>query len=271
MGKHLIAILFRPRKTLERVLTERRLDRSRGTTWLLIGLNVLVMFVFAVFFFRFVDRNREPAFYFEEELLAHLAMWVVFGGLLIGSLTYALVTLGLGRVFFSWIVRIGLRISAHDHYPTDPEHRKENGRLLRLIHPYTTWINFWPKLLSILLAPLLLLLPGYAMMLDPEAPIHLAPSAMVATYWVTLGLWCVFIFLQVGMWVYMIIARTIAIQKIYGIGAGQAFWGPLLLYGLLLLAGVAICVFLVLLNNLLGGVAPYAPDPTPDFSSHLGL
>ncbi|KEO83930.1 hypothetical protein [Tumebacillus flagellatus] len=272
MFKHLFAILFRPGRTLDTLLEERDLRRSRSTTWLLIGLNVLVLFVLAVFLLRFVDRNHEPYFYLEEELLAHQAMWVIFGGWIAAGFLQAVLALGLGRVVFSWIVRVGLQISAHRRYPSDPLMRKENARLLRLIHPYTAWLTQWPKMAAIMLAPLLLLLPGFAMFLNPEEPVNLAPEALTATFWVWIGLWVLLALVQLGMTIYLVIARTLAIQKIYGIGAGQAFWGPLLVYVILYFAAGIIYLFCVLLTHLLhGGGGPVEPGFAPDFSPHLGI
>lgn len=269
--KSLISIVFAPNVTLSRLLEERKFGRSWGTTWFLIGMNMLVMFILLVFLFRMMNTYREPTFYWQDELTDRFVLWVIFAFLTLGGLVQSVLLYVLGRVCFAWIIRLGLRISAAAQYPQDPEERREKGRLLSLIHPHTLWISHWPYLIGLLLAPLLFLLPGFRQFLNKSESGAFMNETAVMQITLVLGiLLLVWQLVQFGMWVYMIVVRTIAIQKIYGIGAGQAFWGPFLVYFLLYFAGAVFYAMVLVLSAAFGG-GPTDSGYTPDFHSTLSI
>ncbi|PWK11226.1 hypothetical protein [Tumebacillus permanentifrigoris] len=273
MLTNLFSIMFRPNVTLNRLLEQRKFGRSWGTTWFLIGLNVLVMFIFAIFLFRFIESHRAPEMYPPYELSTRVVLWGIFAVLLIGGTVQAILYFGLGRILFSWIVRLGLHISAGRNYPQDPYERADKGRLLAMVHPYTTWISHWPMLLLTLCSSLLFLMPGLMSLLEDAefgTKVDRQAELQVTIVFLILILILIWNLVQFGMWIYMIIVRTIAIQKIYGIGAGQAFWGPFLIYFLLYCVGIVLYLVLVFVVEWLGG-GPIDTGGVPDVNSHLSI
>jgi hypothetical protein len=263
--------MFTPNVTLARLLEERKFGRSWGATWLLIGLSVLVMFVFAIFLFRFVSSHREPMMYLPDELDTRWLMLGVFALLLIGATVQSILYFVLGRVLYSWIIRLGLRISAGRSYPQDPYERADKGRLLALTHPYTSWISYWPTLLLPLFLSLLFLMPGFASILNGAEYGKPVDELGAQQFVLVIGIFFLCYYLvQFGMWIYMIVVRTISIQKIYGIGAGQAFWGPFLVYFLLYFAGFLLYVVVFIVGTILGG-GPLDPGNAPDLNPHLSI
>ncbi|MGZ4135667.1 MAG: hypothetical protein ACXVPC_10915 [Tumebacillaceae bacterium] len=225
MLKDLFLILFRPKDTLEKVLFENNMRRSWGATWVLTGIMVLAVLVSMIFQMSISTAN--PNMTVNGELVP-VNLGEVKTMVVIISLVVAVVSIGvypLMRLLFAWFVRMGLRISAGNSYPRDPQERQEKGKLLQLIHPYTLAIQVWPGLiLSLIMLFFVKDLPqNMVEMSDPE----------FATKFITLMLVCVIMgIISLGLYVYLIVVRVMAIKRIYNVSGSQAFWGPFLIYAL---------------------------------------
>jgi hypothetical protein len=246
MLRNLFAILFRPGKTLDRLLENRSYKQSWGATWFLIGINALFLFFTGLYFFRFVTQLIAFDPMSDDVSGGLLAMFFglgLFGGIL-GLIVYYV----LSRFFFSWIVRLGLRISASGDYPQDPQERRERGRLLRMVHPYTQWIVTLP---SLLLAAVFLLLFDVDMLLEAIDPITgeiYEDSGMFLTFMSWMVGYVFFLILMFAAYVYMIIVRVMAVKRIYSISGTQAFWGPFLIFFLIYFVVYAVYFGLVFLS-----------------------
>lgn len=255
MIRNLFMILFRPGKTLDRLVEERKYGQSWGATWTLVGVGTLFTFFISLLFFRMVNQLVELDPMSEEMTGGRVMIPFIIG--IVFSVIGLIITFTLGRFFFSWIVMLGLRISASEQYPRDPAERRERARMLRMIHPYTLWIYTVPTLL----VSLLLLVPlDLTVMLDFADPMtgeyYLDPDAMTTMMGWVVGYLLVML-ISFAMYVYMIVVRTMGIKRIYSISGTQAFWGPFLIYFLIyFVLGVAY-FGLIFLNFLL-----FDPLPT---------
>ena len=247
MFRNLFMILFRPGKTLDRLLEERNHRQSWGATWFLIGINALFVFFIGLYFFRFV--NQLIALDTMEDDMTGGLVAVIFGVGMIATVIGLTVYYVLSRFLFSWIVRLGLRISASDKYPRDPQERREHGKLLRMIQPYTQWIVTLPTLLFL---TAFLVMFDFDVLLDAIDPItgEIYPdSDMFMTFMSWVFGYLFFLLIVFVMYVYMIVVRTMAAKRIYSISGTQAFWGPFLIYFLIyfvLYAGYFALMFLSL-------------------------
>ncbi|TCP55464.1 hypothetical protein EV586_103116 [Tumebacillus sp. BK434] len=224
----LFQILFRPHAVLDDLLFEGDLRKSWRATGLLACLDALIMLLVVlglVILVLAVPEIREDPL--ENvgipkaivALLLVLAVPVVF---LLSWLVHAV-----SRYWFSGMVRLGLRVSAGAYYPRDTEERREKGRQLQLIHPYTAGISWIPSQ-AVQLLYLATLFGGVLVQ-------SVSPSLEPPLLWTILIL--IFALLNYvvpfGSHIYMVIVRVMAIQKLYGISGARAFWGPFLIYALL--------------------------------------
>lgn len=257
MIQSLFRLLVRPRVTLDELLEERRQGRSIGATLLLMLLNVLVFVILLVFVAHKVMAHLTE--YLTEsdgmspDEIRFLEIFVIGMVVLV-----SLVSFCLSRPVFSWIVRLGVRISAGRQYPRDKDERREKARLLRLVHPYTLWISMLPSWLSLIV---LALMVGFADVPNFDHP-NASDIAHLTRLLAYLILWnCLSQLFQFGMWIYMIVVRTFAIQKIYRISGARAFWGPFLIYALLYFVLFVLYTLMVVMIQLNGG-----GSPTPDLN-----
>jgi hypothetical protein len=225
----LFRILFRPSSTLDRLLETRRYGASRGKTAWLFVLSLVVSFLSGVFFYhRLQDYALAQGWYdFMTTPEEYDAYAVLFGLSTFGLAAYVL----LSRPLFARMVQLGLRLSASSQVPSKWSERREQGRLLRLVQPYTIWPVVLPALISYLLMPLAvdphLLLGSADDVYSNEGSGALVVPLARFLFWVFFSS----LLLLTGF-VYMVIVRVLAIRKICHVSGARAFWGPFLIYAI---------------------------------------
>jgi hypothetical protein len=247
---NLFLIMFRPQRTLDRLIEERKYGQSWAATFTLIGLNALLMFLFGVYISRTFRGLMEmiPSGVMEPGE-AEIMSWMMIGFFVVGIL-FSAVGIILSRFFFGWFVQLGLWIVAARKM-RETENRAEKARLLRLVQPYTMGILMIPWAFLSFVVPLFFDLPTLfeAMVNDElqdndELTAELLPSFTGIMIWSLLSN-----LVQLGLIVYQVIVRVIAIRKIYdNVSVAQAFFGPFIVYALVyLLVAVAYIAFIALL------------------------
>jgi hypothetical protein len=225
MFKDLFSIIFRPQQTLDKVLFEKNNHRSWMATWGLLLVSSLTMLIYLIIVFsqKTLSSELTP----EMDGLSRGILWVF---VLIGWLVLTALSAGvmvLMRILFAWFVRMGLLISASDQYPTDPSERREKGKMLQLIHPYTLSIQFWP---SAILTILMMVVMGI-MFKDPQGLTDDMAARMAAGQLIIFVIvYILTLVISLGSYIYMIVVRVMAIKQIYNISGPRAFWGPFLIY-----------------------------------------
>ncbi|HEU4964904.1 MAG TPA: hypothetical protein VFV52_13750 [Bacilli bacterium] len=262
MWGNLFWIFFRPNRTMDRILEERRNGQSWGVTWLLLGLNLAVSLLMCWYVWRIGDVIGSAA---ENEvassMLGGLFLIPVIVGIIVSIAFYPL-----SRYFFAWFVQLGLKVSAGRSLPEEREERREAAYLLRLIQPYTLWVLLFPNLLVAAGLFLTIDIPGLmeqsitaGMAGAKEPPAELFQTMMGMMIWSLIAQ-----VMQLGMLIYILVQRTFAIKKIYRVSGAQAFWGPFLIYFLsYVLLFLLYIVGIVLLVTLSGSDFGYDP------ASHL--
>lgn len=251
MLSHLFWIFFKPNRTLDRLLEERKNGQSWGVTWLLAGLTIAsgLYYVWLIWDLFHTMVAMEGAEAPEMEFLL-----VMLGSVFGATVLYSLIFYPLSRYFFAWLVQLGLRMVAGDEYPADREERRENGLLLRLIQPYTAWVFVLPNLM-IGLAVLLLMDMGSMMeqmqMAEMEGSGEM-PAAFMGAFVGVMVLSVIGQIVQIGTLVYQVILRVMAIKKIYHVSTAKAFWGPALAYLIAYLLLVVLIVLVVVGVTMIG-------------------
>jgi hypothetical protein len=260
--RNLFMILFRPNTTVDRLLEERKHGQSWGATWFLIGLHLLILFLVGVFF---APGLKEVFELLEDEGggegLASSLLIGTFVGLGIVAVIVTILYFVLSRFFFQWLVVLGLRMVASSEYPKDPAERREKGRLLTLIQPYTLWIYMLSTFLPLPFLPLLFDMSVFVEMIELSAMGMDTgdQEAQFAGMFISFLLWCIVAqILSLGLYIYMIIVRVMAIKKIYNISTAKAFFGPFLTY--LLLYVILFLLYLVFIL-LMAMIDPTVVDP----------
>lgn len=258
MFRNLFGILFRPNRTLERLLEQRKFGQSWGATWFLVAINALMMFLIGIFFSREVtdmytlfpellilmDLDPEGVEYLSLGIMVMIA---------VSALIFTPLYFVLSRFFFAWIVQLGVRISASQQYPRDPEERREKAKLLRLIQPYTLWIYVLAVVIWSLFLPFVM---DFSMLFESALMAEAAeevPSEFYSWFFGVMLLGMVASLIQLVLLVYMLVVRVIAIKKIYNISGSQAFWGPFLVYFLLNIGLFILSIVFMLINTILMG------------------
>lgn len=251
--RSLFRIFYRPQVTLEELLQERRYVRSWGATSWLVITNVLAVLLLSVFVLHKMTDLLRAAGEMPHSREALLALSSSFTLTMTKVFLMAVVQFVGGRYVFGWIVKLGLRMVASGEYPQDPEERSEKASLVHLIHPYTRWMQELPSLLSSVALTLMVALTPLP---DVNSLSDDGLQELVAKYVILLMIWMVISgIVSFSMWVYMIVVRTSAIQKIYRVSAAQAFWGPFLMYAMLyFLAFLVFGIWLVI--SLMQGDVP---------------
>jgi hypothetical protein len=229
--RSLFRLFYRPQVTLQELLEEQRNVRSWSATILLVITDVLAMLLLSIFVLHKITDLLRAAGEMPHNRESMLALSSSFVVTMLNVLISALVQYVGGRYVFGWIVQLGLRMVAGREYPRDREERREKAMLLRLVHPYTRWMIVLPKLLSYVALTLMIALTPLpdVHQLSESTAAHLVISLFLSfLIWAILSGIATF-----SMWIYMIIVRTSAIQKIYRVSVAQAFWGPFLVYAML--------------------------------------
>ncbi|MGZ4112523.1 MAG: hypothetical protein ACXVP5_08820 [Tumebacillaceae bacterium] len=255
MLRSLFRIFARPQVTLDELLEEKRGGRSWGATILLVVTNVVATLLLGIFAFHKVTDLAEQFGSMSRDYGTMMALTFSFAFFMLYSLGWALIQFVFGRFMFGWIVQLGLRMVAGPDYPRDRETRREKAKLVRLIHPYTRWMSELPSVVSLLALSLVIAL------VKVPADLNALSQAQI-DQWV-LSLLVVFLILAIltalvtfGFWIYMIVVRTIAIQKIYRMSAAKAFWGPFIPYAILYFLYMIAYVIYVIISITMGGHAP---------------
>lgn len=228
--RNLFSILFRPQKTVDRLLEERKFGQSWGATWFLIGINMLVMIVLGVWLTGEISDISALVDPYGEGIVDDSAMvliWVVGG---VTTLIATLLSFILSRFFFKWLVVLGIRMVASREYPTDPAERREKGRLVELIQPYTMWIYVLASLVSVLFLPLVFDMSSFIELIE-MSEMGGDPGTESITMFIGFFIWSAIVqLISLGLFIYMIIVRVFALKKIYNISAAKAFFGPFITY-----------------------------------------
>ncbi|ARU61850.1 hypothetical protein CBW65_13035 [Tumebacillus avium] len=236
----LYKILFRPAATLDDLLFEGDQKRSWRATNVLAITDTLLVLVFlagmAILYLAGSGIATVP--YSEIFPISKTLLITILVASVPLSFLCSWVFHALARYCFAWIVRTGLRISAWGQYPRDRQEQAEKARQLQLIQPYTAWVNWMPSQLSNLL---------YGVSMFVGAFVAMTGNTALTVIWsiVSIVLGLISYMVPLGSYIYMIIVRVMAIQKIYGISGARAFWGPFLIY--VLIYGVLFVSFLGIL------------------------
>lgn len=234
--RDLFAILFRPQVTLDRLLFDRDTRRSWQATWLIIGVQSLFVLAVLLAFLTAYSTRPELVEQFNVEMAGQLPIPLTAIVILLWVIATAgiVVYYTLARFLFAWITRWGLRMVAGEQYPQTGEERREKGKLLELIHPYSISVRVWPDLL---LNSIVVILALYLIVtLDSENPVIALSYVAVSTLSSAVTL---------GTLIYMLMIRVFAVKKIYGVSGPRAFWGPFLAYVLVWIIGMVVAVLLV--------------------------
>ncbi len=193
---HTILDLFTyPGKAVDRILAERNYVRSTQTFFFTMMI-VSLSSALSVYLVLRETGSMQP-------LLVAFAAISTIAGLL------------LARLFFRMLVRLGLLLVANRHVPRDPTELRERSRLLYMLYPY----HVLPAVIPALLFPLVAV-----------------PTGTDATHiFLKLILMIGFVLLSMGILVFQIVIMTKIVKRVYRVSTGQAFWGPMLAYFLLLL------------------------------------
>lgn len=228
--RNLFSILFRPQKTVDRLLEERKFGQSWGATWFLIGINLLVMVLLGVWLTGEISDFSsllDPA---DEGIVDASVIALIWGVGGVISLISIVLSFILSRFFFKWLVVLGIRMVASREYPTDPAERREKGRLVELIQPYTMWIYVVASLVSVLFLPLVFDMSSFVEMIE-MTEMGGDPGTDSVMMFIGLFIWSAIVqLIALGLFIYMIIVRVFALKKIYNISAAKAFFGPFITY-----------------------------------------
>lgn len=223
----LYKIFFRPAATLDDLLFEGDQKKSwRATNALAITDTVLVLVFLAGMAILYLAGSGIATVPYSEifPISKTLLITIVVASVPLSFLC-SWVFHALARYCFVWIVRAGLRISAWGQYPRDRQEQTEKARQLQLIQPYTAWVSWMPSQLSNLL---------YGVSMFVGALVAMTGNTALTVIWsiVSIVLGLLSYMVPLVSYIYMIIVRVMAIQKIYGISGARAFWGPFLIYAL---------------------------------------
>lgn len=258
MFRNLFGILFRPNVTLDRLLEERKFGQSWGATWFLVGINAFMLFLIGIFISR---EMTDMMTLFPDEVVAENAQYVGYAIMFVIAVTSLLLIplyYVLSRFFFAWMVQLGVRISASSQYPRDPEERREKSELLRLIQPYTLWIYVLSGMIALLFLPFMMdssQLIESVMMAEMTGMEEEPPAEFFNWFFGVMLLSMVTNLIQLGLFIYMLVVRTIAIKKIYNISGSQAFWGPFLIYFLVYIGLFILLIIFGIINTILMGAS----------------
>lgn len=252
MFKDLLTIFLHPQRTLDKVLFEEDMRRSwKGTWWLVLLSSIATLFYLLMVFSQTpLQHELTP----DMDGLSRGILWVF---VLIGWVVLSAVSAGimcLMRILFAWFVRMGLRVSAGDQYPTDPAERRAKGKLLQLIHPYTLSIQLFPSAILTIVMSFVMghLLPSFR----TENPI--VGEKAVGEVILFMIVYILLLVISLGSYVYMIVVRVFAIQKIYNVSGARAFWGPFLIYFLF----TVIPYVMLIIFTIIIGMVNYAAHTT---------
>lgn len=251
-------ILFRPQETVDRLLAKPKFGQSWGATWFLVGINLLMVFLIGIWFsaefmdvMELTDSTGEPLME-ATATTALLLFWGIFA--VISGLTVLISTI-LSRFFFKWLVILGIRIVASKEYPTDPAERREKGRLVELIQPYTMWIYMVSMVITTPFLPLFFDLNSMIEILEINemGGMDDRTGADLARLLFGFFIWgAITQLISLGLYIYMIIVRVIALRKIYNISIAKAFFGPFLTYFIVYVIGMALYLMFVFTITLFG-------------------
>lgn len=254
----MFSILFRPQQTVDRLLEERRFGQSWGATWFLIVINLVVLLGVGVWMtgeFNDMMELIDPYGEAGIDTSALMLIWVIGGVVAILSTVVSLI---LSRFFFKWLVVLGIRMVASREYPTDPEERREKGRLVEMIQPYTMWIYVLASVVSLLFLPLFFDMSSFIEMIE-MSEMGGEPTTDMITMFIGFFIWSgVVQLISLGLFIYMIVVRVFALKKIYNISAAKAFFGPFITY--MIVYVVLFVLYIVFVTAL--ALIPAIVDPS---------
>ncbi|PWK11227.1 hypothetical protein [Tumebacillus permanentifrigoris] len=231
----LITILFKPKRTLEKLLMERDMKRSWRATWTIIVLYaVLNLIYFLVGREQLISPFTRMSRGFGLDTASNGVSLALALGVWAVVTLYLLVDTILSRFGWEWFARMGIRMVGGQQYAAlSPEEKRERGRLMQLIHPYT--------LSGVVIASFI---GGMISLLSMQTSMAAGESGVGAILLQLIGSGIAFL-LSIGSVVLMIVQRVFAVQQVYGVSGARAFWGPFIPYAVLIFLLLALTVALV--------------------------